>query len=365
MTSKVSSGRMAGTLLGTALGDSLGLPAEGMRPRTIERLGWNRTLRQRLFGRRGMWSDDTEHAIMLAQAFLASEGDDQEFARRFSRELRWWIVGLPAGTGKATAQAIIRLWLGFPPAKSGVFSAGNGPCMRAPLLGLLFPENVEARHTFTTTHTHITHRDPKALTPALVLADLAALLGKSDFPPTWENILPLLTPAVVDAEWERIIGVLDEFHQSDQSLEQFLEKIGGSAPRGITGYSYHTAACVIAAGIRHEWKFGPTISALIQAGGDTDTTAAIAGALCGALHGLEGLPSDSLRAVSEWPTSCADLERLAKALTDGQHLRIRPYWSPTLFVRNLFFLSIVLGHGLLRLLPASIRRHLASHKTPS
>lgn len=360
MNATASRNRVAGSLLGTALGDSLGLPAEGMRPRTIERLGWNKTLRQRFIGHRGMWSDDTEHTIMLAQAFLDSQGDTEKFTRSFAKELRWWLLGLPGGTGKATAQAILKLWLGVSPTKSGVFSAGNGPCMRAPLLGLLFPDDRELRHTLTTAHTEITHSDPKALTPALVIADLAALFSQSNRPPTWDTIVSLLHPSMADDEWTKIVEALNEFQKAEQSLHQFLTAIGGNPKRGITDYSYHTTACVIAAGVQNEWRFEPTITALIKAGGDTDTTSAIAGALCGALSGRNGLPQDSLRTIREWPTNCGDLERLADALAaHPRRVRVRPLWSPSLFLRNLTFLSIVLGHGLLRLVPASVRSRRA------
>jgi ADP-ribosylglycohydrolase len=60
-----------GCLLGTAVGDSLGLPYEGLSARRARKL----------------FPD-------------------------------------------ATARSILKLWLGFSPQKSGVFSAGNGPAMR-------------------------------------------------------------------------------------------------------------------------------------------------------------------------------------------------------------------------------------------
>ncbi|TVS08433.1 MAG: hypothetical protein EA424_28605 [Planctomycetaceae bacterium] len=46
-------------------------------------------------------------------------------------------LGLPAGVGMATARACLKLWLGFPPKRSGVDSAGNGPAMGKAVLGRL------------------------------------------------------------------------------------------------------------------------------------------------------------------------------------------------------------------------------------
>ena len=97
--------RLAGILLGTAVGDALGLPAEGLSPRRRQRLmpgPWRHRL---LFGR-GMVSDDTEHALFVAQSLLRHPADAEAFQRRLAWHLRWWFAGLPAGIGMATAQGV-------------------------------------------------------------------------------------------------------------------------------------------------------------------------------------------------------------------------------------------------------------------
>ena len=123
-----------GCILGTAVGDALGLPYEGVSPKRAARL-LGPPDRYRFFFRRGMISDDTEHTCMVAQSLIDAGGDVPTFTRRFARRLRWWILALPAGVGKATARSGIKLWLGASPEKAGVFSAGNGPAMRAAIFG--------------------------------------------------------------------------------------------------------------------------------------------------------------------------------------------------------------------------------------
>src|SRR3954471_18836892 len=123
---------VVGCLLGMAVGDALGLPAEGMSRRRQRRLFPDVGRYHFLFGR-GMASDDTEHACLTAQALITSAGDAERFAGDLARRLRWWFLGLPAGIGRATARACLKLWLGYPPGRSGVFSAGNGPAMRSPI----------------------------------------------------------------------------------------------------------------------------------------------------------------------------------------------------------------------------------------
>ncbi len=124
-----ASDRLAGILLGTAVGDAVGLPAEGISPARRRRMMPGSWQHRFLFGR-GMVSDDTEHALFVAQSLLRHPTNADAFQRRLAWHLRWWFVGLPAGIGLATARACLKLWFGFPPARSGVFSAGNGPAIR-------------------------------------------------------------------------------------------------------------------------------------------------------------------------------------------------------------------------------------------
>ena len=171
--------RLAGILLGTAVGDALGLPAEGLSPRRRRRLmpgPWRHRL---LFGH-GMVSDDTEHTLFVAQSLLRYPADTDAFQRRLAWHLRWWFAGLPAGIGMATARACVKLWLGFPPSRSGVFSAGNGPAMRSAVIGGYFHDQPEMLRRFVLASTQLTHTDPKAAVGAEAVARLAAWAVEHD-----------------------------------------------------------------------------------------------------------------------------------------------------------------------------------------
>ncbi len=80
--------RLAGILLGTAVGDALGLPAEGLSPQRRQRLMAGDWRHRFLFGR-GMLSDDTEHALFVAQSLLRHPADADAFQRRLAWHLRW------------------------------------------------------------------------------------------------------------------------------------------------------------------------------------------------------------------------------------------------------------------------------------
>src|SRR5262245_27993770 len=126
-SAKDRSDQIAGVILGTAGGDALGLPREGLSRRRAETLFGGPPVRHRLLFGRGMVSDDTEHTCMVGQALLRAPNEANVFARSLAWRLRLWQLGLPAGAGRATMRAVLKLWLGFPPRYSGVFSAGNGP----------------------------------------------------------------------------------------------------------------------------------------------------------------------------------------------------------------------------------------------
>jgi len=359
--SSISPDRIEGLLLGTAVGDALGLPTEGMKPANIERLGWTKKWKHRFIFSRGMWSDDTEHTIMLAQALLASQGDVDKFTRKFAWELRWWLFGLPAGVGMATARAMFKLWLGFPPNRSGVFSAGNGSVMRTAIIAAYFPDDADTRRQFVEAQTRITHTDPKALTASQAITEIAATLLKSESPPPQDTILKILENANryisphCPNDWEEIIAAMKDGWEQNSTLSDFLHSIGGNPKHGISGYAYHTVPAVIYAGVKYQWDYQQVITSMIKAGGDTDTTAAIAGALCGAFGGTKAIPHDWISHISEWPTGIKQLSILAHAVQNHTPLRVRRHCSPMLLVRNIVFLITVLFHGFGRLLPAKLR----------
>jgi ADP-ribosylglycohydrolase len=344
-----------GCLLGTAVGDALGLPYEGIRPARARRM-FGDLGRHRFILTKGMCSDDTEHACFVAQALTRSGRDPHAFQRQLARSLRWWLLGMPAGVGFATLRAGIKLWLGFPPTRSGVFSAGNGPAMRSPLLGVLFGARPDTLEAFVLASTRLTHTDPRAYAGALVVA-LAAFessraaraIATADFVRAVEQRLRL-------PEAAELIGLVRRAARSadnGDSTAQFAAEIG--CRNGVSGYILHTVPCVLQTWLRFQDDFAGGIREILAAGGDTDTTAAILGGIIGARVGKGGIPTQWLNGIVEWPRCVAWIEKLAAAaspVADGQPARPAPrYVRVGVIPRNLVFLLIVLSHGLRRLAP--------------
>jgi ADP-ribosyl-[dinitrogen reductase] hydrolase len=347
--------RFRGVILGTAVGDALGLPAEGLSRRRLRRWfggDWN----HRFALGRGMISDDTEHTIFVAQSLLACPDSRENFSRRLAWCLRWWLISCPAGIGWATLRSIVRLWLGFDPAKSGVWSAGNGPAMRSAIIGAYLASSPERVDDYVVASTKITHADPRALVGARAVARLAAWSLRDQLkkqPALEEFLAEMRSSGSDDEEWLAAIEGIGAALARGLSVEAFAEGLG--LGDGVTGYVYHTVPVGIYSWYHHFGDFEATLTSTLDCGGDTDTAGAIAGALAGAVVGEQGIPESWKRGILDWPRGRAFLMELADRLSESSSTREPSppvgYFWPGLVARNVIFLAIVLLHGMRRLAP--------------
>ncbi|MFP4350753.1 MAG: ADP-ribosylglycohydrolase family protein [Desulfococcaceae bacterium] len=343
-----------GCILGTAAGDALGLPYEGIGPRRAARL-FPDTGRHHFFFGKGMVSDDTEHACFTAQALIRGRGQAEVFEKRLAWSLRWWLINLPAGTGLATLKATLKLWMGFPPRRSGVFSAGNGPAMRSPILGVALGHAPDDLRRFVRASTRITHTDPKAFHGALAVA-LAACQSAVEPVLSPDRFVEELTALLAEEPAEEFLQLVRQALQSaaeGEPVSAFADRIGSS--NGISGYIFHTVSCVLQVWFRYPEDFAGGIQEIIAGGGDADSTAAILGGIIGARVGRQGIPESWLNNLMEWPRSVAWMERLGEAVAASSegHIEVKSpgYFVPGIPLRNLWFLLTVLFHGFRRLLP--------------
>ncbi len=342
--------KIVGILIGTAVGDALGLPYEGISRRRAKRL-FPGKLRHRFLLGRGMISDDTEHTFMVAQTLLDASSDIKLFSRKLAWRLKWWFLRLPAGVGMATAKACMKLWCGFSPKRSGVFSAGNGPAMRAAIFGTV--DDDKKRHALVEASTRMTHTDPKALTGAIAVADLTNWIIDADRRnpqtlPARDEVVDLLSCIEPQDEvWCEIVSKMENGWMIGLSVMQFADSLG--LQNGVSGYVYHTVPVAIYAWHRHYGDFRKTLESVVECGGDTDTVEAIAGALAGATVGESGIPREWIDGICDTPINVSLLRKTATALAERRG-QVWYFW-PLSIPRNLFFLLIVLGHGFRRLLP--------------
>ena len=349
----MSEASIVGSILGTAVGDALGLPYERLSRRRGARL-LGPPDRYRFFFGHGMISDDTEHTCMAAQALVASDWNVERFRKKLAWSLRIWLLGLPAGIGRPTLLSCIKLWLGIPSNRSGIYSAGNGPAMRSAILGAAIADR-RLLLEFVRASTRLTHTDPKAEFGARAVA-LAAHLAREQPVVAGEHYLHELRSVCPEPKAGELIALVERAVQSvsaNESTLAFAESIGQGC--GVSGYIYHSVPMVIHAWLSHPTDFKTAVQSIIRCGGDADTTAAILGGILGARLGPEGIPKELLNGLWEWPRSAAWMRRLGECLAnriDGDSSRPMPRaWFLAQFLRNLFFLLVVFVHIGRRALP--------------
>jgi ADP-ribosylglycohydrolase len=236
--------------------------------------------------------------------------------------------------------------MGFPPSRSGVFSAGNGPAMRSAIIGVFFAKEPEKRREFVAAATRLTHTDPKAETAALAVAEAAAWASLESS--TVEALLREL-PGLGDQEWSSLCLRLAQALGQCESVAQFAASLGLHS--GVSGYAYHTVPVALYAWLRHPHDFRATLTDALYCGGDTDTVGAIAGALAGAQAGEAEIPEEWIRGLSDWPRGKRFIRQVARSLAERSTANLPVTFWCLVVVRNIFFLLAVLAHGFRRLLP--------------
>lgn len=339
-------------LLATVLGDSLGLPFENMAGQRVRKI-LKGQLSQRFMLDRGMISDDSEHALLTARALMDSQDDPVRFEQALSRRLKRWLAAVPPGVGKATLLSILSMVF-RKPSQAGRPSAGNGALMRAPIIGRYHAENQSLRDDFVSASTRMTHSDPRATFIASAVADIVANSVRGRL--SWKVMSKLFREAAMrhasvndTAHVSELNSLLDALDQSDSagvSVPDALAQIGCS--KGVDGYAYRSglAAAYV---VSHASSVKDAVFQAISQGGDTDSTAALAGALAAA-NGLS-VSRSVMDEILDWPVSAVYLQRHAQGLTQREPCTIQEPCYPVQLLRNLLFFWIAVGHISRRLLP--------------
>src|SRR6266508_199724 len=226
----VSRGR--GALLGLAAGNQLGVPTERLgTPEAIRKAFPNGVWDLAPPPKNSLYDDDAAMALLLGESLVECKGFDATDVTR-----RWvkWMKMDGRGIGATTRRALTLVERGKEPFEAGRLvyqenprsSAGNGSVMRCVPVALRYHDDFDRLIRVSTQQAAITHADERC---------------------TW------------------------------------------AAVAGETGYVVH---CVEIAFwfVLHDRTLEDALVYLAQAGGDTDTNAAVAGALLGARYGESALP---------------------------------------------------------------------------
>lgn len=264
--------RARGCLIGLIAGDSLGSLVEFQSPEDI-RLLYPDGVRDLEDGGTfdtlaGQPTDDSEMALALARTLIARGGYDPEAANRAYRE---WLDSDPFDCGLTIHDGL----LGDPRRES----QANGALMRIGPLGIF-----GCRHPLDTV-ARWAREDARLTHPHRVCLDANALFAMAlahaiDRGPTPREL------------YERIAAWAKE-EEICAAVRACVEEATAGPP---DDYMTHMGWVLIALRnalwqLRHAPSLEEGVIDSVMRGGDTDTNAAICGALLGAVHGLEAVPA--------------------------------------------------------------------------
>jgi ADP-ribosylglycohydrolase len=298
--------RLTGSILGQALGDALGFVVEAQPPEAAREYV-EQWLRAGRAGERahpqfpfGQYTDDTQLSRELLRSFRErGRWETEAFAVRVAELFR---ERRDVGAGRGTRAAALRLLAGVPWHESGTPApyAGNGSAMRAGPLGLLLPDRV-AMIQAAREQSRLTHLDPRCAAGAITIARAVALAARrepvdagaflSDIAGCAESDDASVAGAIRGLEdWLSLDPVAAARHVHDTGLDPaHIDRW-----QGISAFVTPSVLWSLYAFLRSPEDYWETICVAIGVGGDTDTMAAMAGAISGARLGVASLPQDLL-----------------------------------------------------------------------
>lgn len=274
--------RELGMLLGLHAGDALGATLEFKNPRNESE--W---LRDIVGGggfnwRPGQATDDTDLMLCLLEA-IASGRDAISWDVLKANLLRWFTNG-PIDIGHTTRLGLNLLRRGLPLHECGSTdenSQGNGSLMRCAPLALLKISSAELR-SLVEIQASITHAHPRCVSADFILVEaLRGLLNGANKSEVWEQSILLAS---------KLDGVLYGALRETPSLAWEELRNGGYIVDTLVAGFW---------GLLHGEEFEDALVKVINRGNDADTCGAVAGALCGACYGIDGIPARWLRVLEE------------------------------------------------------------------
>ena len=280
--------KIKGTIYGQAIGDALGLGTEFMDdydmawryPNGLTHYSEIFQDRHRRRWEIGDWTDDTDMMLCIANAIIKDKGVN---LTTIAQNFKDWVNGVPMGIGANTYKVLMfgdyverpldvsrKVW-----ELSRYQSAANGGLMRTSIVGLL-PGDIEQSATDIC---RLTHYDPRCVGSCVIVSELIHAFVYDKPIPTYDQMI-----AIGKRYDERI----NEYIQLSQCND--ISALGLQEEESI-GYTLKT----LAAGLWAYWHaetFKDGLHAVVNAGGDADTNAAVACAILGAKFGFNAIPSE-------------------------------------------------------------------------
>jgi ADP-ribosylglycohydrolase len=329
--------RALGALTGLAVGDALGMPTQGMRradiladydpitglmaagPRQVIAAGMPA----------GAVTDDTEQALLLARLLIAGDGRIDPLA--FAAALVSWEQAMAAKgsldlLGPSTREAVRALAAGVATAEAGRRGATNGAAMRIAPVGVATPpQPLPALVDAVVEASMVTHNTSIGLAAAAAVgAAVSAGVEGGSRTEAIELAIAAADHAAGRGHWvpggqigPRIAWVTK--HLARLPPASWADELDAVVGTSVAAQESVTAAFGILAVVPSAWD---AVCLAASAGGDTDTIAAIVGAVAGAADGMSAWPPDIVQRVTQ--VNDLDLAPIASALLQLRGRRTGP-----------------------------------------
>lgn len=268
-------------ILGIAVGDALGVPVEFESRAELDK---NPVCDMRGFGSHGVpagaWSDDTSMVLCELDALAKEHFSWDDVMKNFAD---WRYNGAFTPTGRCfdigmTCEAAIRAYAHDGKAAtecglSGEHDNGNGALMRIAPFALFSPDDPGLSEKGSTL-THATRRSQIACgVYSLVLGEIIMSKSKAS---ARLGIAKARERYCAESEWQHFEPLADIENRSRESI-----KSGGYVVATLEAALW----CLLTTD-----TYRDCVLTAVNLGRDTDTVAAVAGGLAGALYGLDGIP---------------------------------------------------------------------------
>jgi ADP-ribosylglycohydrolase len=300
--------KFLGSIVGCAVGDALGAPYEGALPLLI-RLNPEQASRfQQIPGYPlGQYTDDTQLTMAIMRAVCrvrAVEGSS--VADEF---VRLWQTGEIVGAGASCSTAVRNMLthgMSWDEAGTPQGRAGNGTAMRAAPVGLWNYAHLDEIEEDARITSIITHKDTRSIGGTIAVAVAVALcVGETEID----------SGSFLETIGEYVRGTSELLAGSIEELPHWLRlepqeamphiyaagepDMGPRNPPCVTPYVIPTIICALYCFLKSPHDYMSSVVGAINAGGDTDTVAAITGAISGALNGISAIPEHLVRTVKD------------------------------------------------------------------
>lgn len=305
--------RAIGALAGLALGDALGMPTQSMSREWIAaRYGRVTTLLDAAPDQpiapgmlAGSVTDDTEQALLLAGLLI--DGAGRVDAAAFADALERWEAdmvrrGSADLLGPSTKRAIQRLHAGESPDEAGRDGTTNGAAMRVTPVGVAVPASDQDALLDTVVQaSRVTHNSSIGIAAAAaVAAAVSAGVAGTDLGAALDAAERAAAAGARRGRWAAGGDIAARIRWArgfvrGRSRADLADAVADVIGTSVAAQESVVAALALAEALGDEPLDALTLAAGI--GGDTDTVAAICGAVLGAHHGVGGLPADLLDTV--------------------------------------------------------------------